>query len=64
MFKAKNDPRRPKVAPAREEVPPHLNFAPMQNALEALTHSAERYQRALAQKQASSPMPRRNGFAD
>ena len=53
VFKAKNDPRRPKVAPAREEVPPHLNFAPMQNSLEALTHSAERYQKALAQKQAS-----------
>ncbi len=51
VFKATNDPRRPKVAPAREEIPPHLNFAPMQNALEALTHSAERYHKALAQKQ-------------
>src|SRR6202011_4251432 len=41
VFKATLDPRRPTVAPAREEVPPHLNFAPMQNAAEALAHSAE-----------------------
>ena len=53
VFKATNDPRRPKVAPVREEIPPHLNFAPMQNALEALTHSSERYQKALAKKQGS-----------
>ena len=32
VYKATFDPRRPTVAPAREEVPPHLNFAPMQNA--------------------------------
>ena len=64
VFKATNDPRRPKVAPAREEVPPHLNFAPMQNALEVLTHSAARYHKALAQKQGSSLMPRRTGCAD
>jgi N-acetylated-alpha-linked acidic dipeptidase len=53
VFKAKFDPRRPTVAPPREEVPPHLNFAPMENAAEMLTHSAERYQKALAKKQAS-----------
>ena len=28
VFKATADPRRPTVAPEREEVPPHLNFAP------------------------------------
>ena len=28
-------------------MPPHLNFAPLQNASDALTHSAERYQKAL-----------------
>jgi len=53
VFKATFDPRRPTVAPAREEIPPHLNFAPMQNAGEALTRSAEHYRKALAQKQAS-----------
>jgi N-acetylated-alpha-linked acidic dipeptidase len=53
MFKATIDPRRPTVAPVREEVPPHLNFAPLQNAVDALTRSAKHYQQALAQKQAS-----------
>ena len=52
MFRATFDPRRPTVAPVREEVPPHLNFAPMQNAVESLTHSAKHYQQALSQEQA------------
>jgi N-acetylated-alpha-linked acidic dipeptidase len=53
MFKATFDPRRPTVAPVKEEIPPHLNFAPMQNAVDSLTRSARHYQQALAQKQAS-----------
>ena len=53
VFQATFDPRRPTVAPAREEVPPHLNFAPMQNAVDSLTRSAKRYQQALSQKQSS-----------
>jgi N-acetylated-alpha-linked acidic dipeptidase len=53
IFKATFDPRRPTVAPLQEEVPPHLNFAPMQNAVESLTRSARHYQLALAQTQAS-----------
>jgi N-acetylated-alpha-linked acidic dipeptidase len=52
VFKATFDPRRPTVAPVHEEVPPHLNFAPMENATELLTRSAERYRRVLSQKQA------------
>src|SRR4051794_10692363 len=51
MFKATFDPRKPTVAPPREEAPPHLNFAPMENAHEKLARSAERYKKALAQKQ-------------
>jgi len=53
MFKATFDPRHPTVAPAREEIPPHLNFAPMQNAVDLLTRSAKHYQQAMAQRQAS-----------
>ena len=53
MFKATFDPRRPTVAPVREEVPPHLNFAPMQNAVDSLMRSAKHYQQALSQKEAS-----------
>jgi N-acetylated-alpha-linked acidic dipeptidase len=53
VFKATFDPRRPTVTPQREEVPPHLNFAPMHNAVDALAQSAEHYHKALLQKQAS-----------
>jgi N-acetylated-alpha-linked acidic dipeptidase len=53
LFKATFDPRRPTIAPKREEVPPHLNFAPMQNAVDSLARSAKHYQQALSQKQAS-----------
>ena len=47
VFSITNDPRRPKVAPPMTDVPPFLNFAPLDNAADALTHSAERYQAAL-----------------
>jgi len=53
VFQATLDPRRPTVAPPREEVPPHLNFAPMENAVELLTRSAEHYQKAWSKKQAT-----------
>jgi N-acetylated-alpha-linked acidic dipeptidase len=47
FFTAVNDPHSPTVAPQREEVPPHLNFAPFDNAADALTMAAQRYQDAL-----------------
>ncbi len=53
VFKATLDPRHPTVALQKEDVPPHLNFAPMQNAADALGKSAEHYRQALAQKQAT-----------
>jgi len=53
VFKATLDPRRPTIAPEREEVPPHLNFAPMQNAADSLTRSAEHYRKAMSEKQSA-----------
>jgi N-acetylated-alpha-linked acidic dipeptidase len=47
VFTAVADPKKTSVPPPVLEVPPHLNFAPLQNASDALTHSAERYQKAL-----------------
>ena len=47
LFTGIDDPRRHKVAPARAEVPPFLNFAPLDNAADALTHGAERYRSAV-----------------
>jgi N-acetylated-alpha-linked acidic dipeptidase len=47
VFTAVADPKKTSVPPPALEVPPHLNFAPLQNASEALTRGAERYQKAL-----------------
>jgi len=47
VFTATDDPRRPKVPPPHVDAPPFLNFAPLDNAADALTHSAERYQAAV-----------------
>ena len=49
LFKATNDPRQPLIPPQPETVPPHLNFAPLENAAEALAHSAAEYRKALEQ---------------
>jgi N-acetylated-alpha-linked acidic dipeptidase len=47
VYSAISDPRRPTVAPPKEEVPPFLNFAPLDNAQSALDRSAQRYAKAL-----------------
>jgi N-acetylated-alpha-linked acidic dipeptidase len=46
VFAMTNDPRRPTSAPPKAEVPPHMNFAPLENATDALTKSAARYTKA------------------
>lgn len=48
VFAAINDPRAPRLAPKREETPPYLNFAPLENANANLTRSAERYSKMVA----------------
>ncbi|HTU34149.1 MAG TPA: M28 family metallopeptidase [Candidatus Acidoferrum sp.] len=47
LFTAINDPTAPTVAPPREEIPPHLDFAPFDNAADALATAAHRYHDAL-----------------
>jgi N-acetylated-alpha-linked acidic dipeptidase len=49
VFHATNDPQKPLVPPASETVPPHLNFAPLDNAADALSRSAAAYGKALEQ---------------
>jgi len=53
VFKATNDPKRPLIPPAVEAVPPHLNFAPLEDATDALTRSAAEYRKALEQANAN-----------
>ena len=43
VFRATADPKRPLVPPARREIPPHLNFAPLENAIDVLAQSSERF---------------------
>ncbi len=47
LFTATDDPRRPQSPPPHADVPPYLNFAPLDNAADALTLSADHYQAAL-----------------
>ena len=47
VYSATSDPRRPTVAPPKEEIPLFLNFAPLDNGQSSLERSAEHYARAL-----------------
>jgi N-acetylated-alpha-linked acidic dipeptidase len=53
VFAATNDPWEPTVPPAREDLPPFLNFAPLDNAVDALTRAADRYEQAFTKAQAN-----------
>jgi len=53
VFTATADPRERSVPPAREDLPPYLSFAPLDNAVDALNRAAERYERAFGKAQAS-----------
>jgi N-acetylated-alpha-linked acidic dipeptidase len=48
LFTAVDDPKHKLALPARQELPPHLNFAPLDNAVDALVLSASAYEKALA----------------
>jgi N-acetylated-alpha-linked acidic dipeptidase len=47
VFAAMSDPRVKSVPPPREAVPPFLNFAPLDNATDALNRAAADYRKAL-----------------
>jgi N-acetylated-alpha-linked acidic dipeptidase len=47
VYEASADPRENLVPPKKEEVPPHLNFAPLDNAVEDLSRSSAEYQKVL-----------------
>ncbi|MBV9156533.1 MAG: M28 family peptidase [Acidobacteriaceae bacterium] len=58
VFNATSDPSKPLLAPPKVDPPPFFNFAPLENALDALSASAERFSKAVAKVQASgTPMP-------
>src|ERR1700687_259257 len=53
LFSATNDPRTPSVAPSTETVPTHLNFAPLDDAVDALARSAAAHHKALERANAN-----------
>ena len=53
VFAAAADPKENYIPPDREAPPPYLNFAPLDNAADALTNAAARYQKTLAKAQAA-----------
>ncbi|MCX6143292.1 MAG: M28 family peptidase [Ignavibacteriales bacterium] len=46
VFSAIDDPKHPLLPPPTEEEPPYLNFAPLDNAVDALSRSADHYEKA------------------
>ncbi len=57
VFDAVSDPTKPIKAPPPLPVPPHFNFAPLENATDALSKSAEQYSKALAHLRAGGTLP-------
>ncbi len=47
VYQALRDPKKKMVPPPSEAIPPYLNFAPLDNAADALTRAAESYEKAL-----------------
>jgi len=52
VFAATSDPWQPTRAPQAEPLPPHLDFSPLDNAVDSLTRSADRYAKAAAARHA------------
>jgi N-acetylated-alpha-linked acidic dipeptidase len=57
VFHATDDPREKLVPPGKELVPPVLNFAPLDNATDALARGAAEYRKALEQANANGGAP-------
>ncbi len=53
VFNANSDPKDPTLAPPAEKIPPHFNFAPLQNALDELTESAGKLSAAWSKAQSN-----------
>ena len=57
MYQAISDPTRTFVVPQAREPVPHLNFAPLENALAAVEASVERYEAARrAREESGEPL--------
>ena len=48
LFQAIADPKKQIEPPARDPIPPYLNFAPLENAVDLLARSTDHYEKAVA----------------
>ncbi len=55
VYKALEDPKKKRVAPAMEALPPYLNFAPLDQALDDLTTAASDYDKAFTANALKAP---------
>ena len=53
VYRVASDPRFPSSAPPKDTVPPFLNFAPLENGLDALARTAQQYDQVLNQAAAN-----------
>ena len=60
VYTAIKDPKKTLVPPAAEEIPPYLNFAPLEQASDDLTEAAAAYDKAYSATAAASPNPELN----
>jgi N-acetylated-alpha-linked acidic dipeptidase len=64
LFTATSDPENPIASPKREDTPPFLNFAPLENGAASLTASAQAYQQAVKKAEANGGGALDNGAID
>lgn len=57
VFSATSDPKEPRVPPKAKEIPPHLNFAPLDNAVEELARSSDHIANASKELSPSGSYP-------
>jgi N-acetylated-alpha-linked acidic dipeptidase len=55
VYDALKDPKKTLVTPPREEIPPYLNFAPLEQASDDLTVAAQAYDKAFDAAAAKAP---------
>jgi N-acetylated-alpha-linked acidic dipeptidase len=55
VFTASSDPRKKDVPPPKAQIPPYLNFAPLENGSEAYSLAAKRYKQVLGKLADANP---------
>ena len=55
MYDALKDPRKTLVPPKPEDVPPYLNFAPLEQACDDLTEAAQAYDKTFDAAAGNAP---------